>query len=71
METIKLGEYIGPQMCHLFQDTQFNITIRNNEGIKFNQIHTNITTHQLLHVSDLTGPSSDSIQLYNTLLSRM
>jgi len=23
METIKLGEYIGPQMCQLFQDTPF------------------------------------------------
>jgi hypothetical protein len=63
MEEIKLGEYIGPQIRQLFRDPHnLSIKIRNNEGTPF--YHNNNTTHNLLHVSDLAGPSSGSIQLY-------
>jgi len=43
------------------------ITIHTNKCTQFYYSH-NITTHQVLHVSGLTDPSSESTQFYKTVI---
>jgi hypothetical protein len=53
-----------PQSVSAFSD-HYNANQRTNEGTHLYQRH-NITTHQIIHFSGLTGPLSWTTQLYIT-----